>query len=381
MPSPLLIATSISAALAMGMVPVLFRSLRAPLKARHLLSESRLDQLNKLLILSWVPLMPLAGWLVDHWGLREVLFTGSLLLGMAVSWLALCQDGVGVFWGILGLGFAGACVTTSGVALMPPALSLYPHWSLGASLCLGYVFVGLASLLTPVCIPWLARRFSFRGTALSLGLLCLLPATLVALAKTEIPTAGPMREGALYDVRFWLIGLVAFLYSPLEQSLEVWPRRYLAEIGYTARSIFRLLVGFWCAFLLVRFGLGWIIGQGNEDWFVLILLVLSSMVLGNLASAYSPSSGYFGFWLVGACYGPIFPALLGTLELAGPRHIPGQTLGMLFALSALGSFIVQPLMVNFSRSHGPRECMRLPMLLGLLMAAPTVVIALMRHGK
>src|SRR5947207_2793865 len=117
MPSPLLIATSISTALALGLVPGFFRSLRAPLQDRLQIPEGRLHRLDKLLILSWVPLMPLAGWLVDHWGLHEVLFSGSLALGLAVSWFALCQTFAGLLWGILGLGIAGACVTTAGVTL------------------------------------------------------------------------------------------------------------------------------------------------------------------------------------------------------------------------------------------------------------------------
>src|SRR4029077_15569929 len=84
MPSPLLALTSISTALAMGLVPGFFRSSQVFLRERLPLSEYRLDRLNQLLILSWVPLMPLAGWLSDRWGVREVLFTGSLVLGLAV---------------------------------------------------------------------------------------------------------------------------------------------------------------------------------------------------------------------------------------------------------------------------------------------------------
>jgi hypothetical protein len=377
----LLALTSIAAALAMGGSLQFFRGVQGFVRERFSLSEAQNDRLGKLLVVSWVPLMPLAGWLVDHWGTTEVLFTGSLVLGLAVSWTAMCQSVAGLTWAIVGLGVASACLCVSSVALMPLALHLSPRWSVGASLCLGYVFVTLSSLGTPAVIPWLARSLGFRRVILSLGLLCLLPAALVALAEGEVPQPAAAGPAVLYDVPFWLVALVAFLYHPLEQSLEIWPRSYLAEIGYSGRSIARLVVGFWCAFLLLRFGLGWMIRAGNEAWLVLVLLVMSSMVLGNLAGAYTPTSGYLGLWLVGACYGPILPALLGVLAVDGAPTIPGQTLGAVFALGAISSLVVEPLVLAFAKRHTPRECMRLPMLLGLAMAAPMLVLALIRFWK
>jgi hypothetical protein len=185
----------------------------------------------------------------------------------------------------------------------------------------------------------------------------------------------------LYDVRFWLIAVVVFLYPPLELSLEIWPRPYLAEIGYPARTIVRVVIGFWCAFFVLRFGLGWMIRQGNEAWLVLTLLVLSSMVLGNLAGAYGPAGGFLGFWLLGACYGPLLPALLGTLESGATRQLPGRALGAVFAILALSSLIAQPLLVAFAKRHAPRECMRIPLILGLIMAAPMLLVAVIRFGK
>ena len=144
----------------------------------------------------------------------------------------------------------------------------------------------------------------------------------------------------------------------------------------------RLLVGFWCAFLLFRFGLGWMIRQGNDAWLVLVLLVVSSMILGNLAGAYAPSSGYFGVWLVGACYGPLLPALLGILlDLESPRRIEGQAVGVVFALGALSTLLVQPALTAYAKSHAPRATMRIPMVLGLLMAAPMLVVTLLRFGR
>jgi MFS family permease len=391
MSSPLLVATSISTALTIGLVPALLRSLQAPLRERLQLSENRLDQLDKLTMFSWIPLMPLAGWLVEHWGLWEVLFTGSLALSLAVASFALMEKPAGLFWGVLGLGFAGACITISGVTLMPEALALpvivpfgrgqlQAGGSVGASLSLGYVFVGLGSLVAPMVIAVLLRQLDFRRTVLSLALLSLLPALFVVVVKLVLPAAEvPLADGdSLYDIRFWLIAAVVMLYVPLEQALAIWPRPYLREIGFSGQAIARLLVGFWCAFLLFRFGFGWLVRPGNEAWLVLVSLLASSMVLGNLAGAYAASIGYVGFCVVGAFYGPILPALLATLASTSTRRIPGQTLGAVFGLSALASLIAQPLWAAYAKKHGPRELMRVPILLGLVTAALVLVLAVVR---
>jgi hypothetical protein len=381
MPAPLLVATSVCTALAMGLASALLGALKDSLREQLHLPDYRLDRLNKLLLVSWIPLMPLSGWLVDHWGLHQVLFVGSMLLSLAVAWLGLCQTFHGLLGGVLGLGLAGAFLTTAGVTLMPIALTLESRWSLAAALGLGFVFVGLATLLTPVSIRWVQRRLGFQKALLAVGLLCLVPATLVAIAKSDIPGPALATEIGVFDMRFWLIALATFMYFTLERSLFVWPRPYLAEIG-AGRSLARLLVGFWCAFLLFRFGLGWMIRQGNEGWLVLVLVVVSSMVLGNLVGAYAPSSGFFGVWFVGACYGPLLPALLAiVLDLERPRGAQGQAVGMLFALGAASSLIAEPALAAFAKRMPPRATMRIPMVIGLLMAAPVLVLALIRFGR
>src|SRR5437588_3624071 len=155
MSASLLVLTSISAALAMGFVPAVLHGFGPHLQADLHLSERRICWLDKLLLLSWLPLMPLAGWAVDSWNARDVLFAGSLALSVAVAWLAVCKTSRSVTWGALGLGIAGACISTATVVMMPSALEFAPApgalrgGSTLAALCLGFFFAGLASLLGP----------------------------------------------------------------------------------------------------------------------------------------------------------------------------------------------------------------------------------------
>lgn len=385
MTSPLLVAASVSSSLAVGFVTVFLPSVRSSLQDQAQLSEERSHRLLQLQWLVLIPCLPLAGWLVDHWSMHDALFTGHVGLALAITWIALAQDFTSLIWGVIGLSASGALVLTSAITLMPHALSLSERQSIGAALSLGFVFVGLITLIVPAALPWLIRQFGHRPTILTVGLLCLIPALLSALiAKPEFPQTRPslpLRE-SWEDPRLWLIALATFLYFPLERLLEIWPRPYLAEIGYSSRAVTRLLVGFWCSFLVMRFALSWLMGPGYEAWLLIVLLVVSSMILGNLIGAYAPSSGYVGFWLIGACYGPLLPVFLGIfLELEGLRGVPGLALGALLSLSALNSLLVQPAFGAYAKTHSTRACMRIPMILGLVAAAPTLVLAIIRHGR
>ncbi len=387
MPSFLLIATCLTSALAVGFLPVFLANIKAPLRQHLSLpdADTRVDRLDRCLLFFWVPLLPLAGWLVDCWGLPEVLFFGQVGAGFSVSWFGARKTYGSALGGVLGLAFSGACVTTACITLMPEALRFRANWSTGAALCLGFFFVTLSFLVTPLVVPWTVNKFGFKRTLLWLGAMFAIPAVLAFLTPGDNFPAPrepqPLGE-SFQDIRLLLIAAVAFLYFPLERSLEVWPRPYLTEIGYDSRSIGRLLVGFWIAFLLMRFGLGWVIRTGNEAWLVLVLLVVSSMIVGNLSGAYAPNTGYIGFWLVGACYGPILPALLAiVIDIETPRGAPALAIGFFLSLGALNALIVQPLFVSYAQKRKAREAMRLPMLLGLVMAAPTLVLALIRNMR
>src|SRR5688572_16556605 len=107
MPSPLLVATSIAAALMAGLLPALLSGLKEPLQQRLDVPEPRVVGLTKWLFLFWIPLMPLAGLIVDRWGIQRSLFWGSGALACAVCWLGLRQSYVSALWGVLGMAAAG----------------------------------------------------------------------------------------------------------------------------------------------------------------------------------------------------------------------------------------------------------------------------------
>ena len=77
------------------------------------------------------------------------------------------------------------------------------------------------------------------------------------------------------------------------------------------------------------------------------LLIASAIILGNLTSGYEIGGGSLGFWLVGACYGPLLPGFLAiALDQAAKvsdKPLPATILGILLAARAgLDTLIVRP---------------------------------------
>ena len=80
-----------------------------------------------------------------------------------------------------------------------------------------------------------------------------------------------------------------------------------------------------------------------------------------------------------AVHTPLLPALLGMLfELANPYGKAGQMLGIVLAVCALSFLVVRPLVMAYCKNQPPRGTMRTMMILGFIVAAPLLVLALIR---
>ena len=374
-----LIAATISVALIIGYLSTLLDGIRPALARRFDQPEKDLPRFSRWLHLAWVPLMPVTGWMIDSWGVHGVLFSGSLVLSFGVAWLGVATRPSNLLFGILAIAWGGAALTLTGLRLMPEAFPLGRAPTPESSLCVGFVFIAAAALLTQALYPPLIQRAGYRNTLLVSALLCLTPACISSFLDPIIfPTAlaEPGLGDALLDPRLWLLTLLIFFWFPLEHSLDVWPRPFLSEIGYSAGAVTTLIVGFWFWFLAVRLAMGWVFTQGFEIWIIYILALIPPMVLGNLVGAYARSSGYFGFWIIGACYGPLLPAFLGmTMSFFDKRCF---ILGIMLTIDSLVALIVRPAFENYLRGHTARQAMRVPLIFGLLLSAVILVLALIR---
>jgi fucose permease len=382
-------AITVTGAFVFGMVLALVGSLKLALAKRLDLGEGRIGGLLSALHLAFVPSMLLSGLLSDQIDVRIVLVAGCILTALAFHGLTMRPTYHTAFVSMLMAGVGAACVSVACVVLMPQAFFEGDPHKVTAALNVGMVFFALGSLVTPTLCDLLLRALDFDRTLSILAGLCLVPALLVALQLAVGEPFRPDRHGTGFgavfgDLRVWMAGLVFFLYGPLEFAVGTWATTYLMEHGYKERRATRLLSGFWLTFLASRVLLAFLQDRGLlrewSDYFVIpILGLLAAVTLGNLAGAPADRHSGWGLLALGALLGPLFPTLIGIVfKLDNPHHPPGTAYGATFAIGSLGSLLLAPLIGLYARGKSVSHALRIPMILGLLMAASAMVLGLLK---
>lgn len=379
---------TISAAFVFGMVLALLGSLKLALAKRLDLGEGRVAGLLSAFNLALMPMVLLSGVIIDLEGARFVVILGSAATAMALFSLSMRPSFGRAFAAVLLAGLGGAGLSTASVVLMPDAF--YGHARMSASLNLGYVFVALGALVTPVLVDLLTRGLGFRRAAGLMALVCLVPGVLAALSGGEALPAAHGRTadlaGLLGQPAVWLAGLVFFLYAPLEGSIGIWATTYLTEMGHGERRATWMLAGFWGAFLAARLAAAYLAQQGllRPEWDAFLLVVpalLTAVVLGNLAGTADRGAAPRGLLTVGFLLGPFFPTLVGMVfQRLEAENVTasGTAYGALFALGSLGGLVLAPVVGGTARRRTVQSALRVPMFLALLLTAVALVFGLVR---
>jgi fucose permease len=375
-------AVTISSALVFGMTLALLGNLKLALARRLQMGDREVRRLLVALNVALIPLVLLCGVLLDNYGARPVLVAGSVALAVGLVSLSLRPTYPHAFLSILLAGFGAAALATACTVLMPRAF--FSPEETSASLNLGYVFITLGALVTPVLIDILLDTLALHRTLAVLACLCLVPAVLALFPSREHwRTSDHLADPAalLFEHSIWLAALVFFFYAPLEASISLWTFSLLRERGQDEREAGGLLSGFWAAFLasrlLVAVGQHWeIVSEWWDRWLVVVPPLLAAVVIGNLAGASHRGRPRAGLVLVGLLLGPVFPTLLGMVFRNVAPTEQGLAYGMVFAGGSFGTLMLSPL-VDFRPRRPQQVMLRVPILLGLLLTAVALVLGLM----
>ncbi len=382
------IVTTFFAGVVIGLIPTLIDAVKTLVAARFKDTAIRTDWFVPLFYLTWLPAMPGAGLLLDNTHSKEILFFGLVALVLGVAWLALINSLASLLVNAIFLGTAYSTVAVAGIRLMTSAF--FPDYVETdkmniASLNLGFVMVAFGALLGPGTVKAIERWSGYRQGLLYVSAALILPAALTALCdRSRFPSApenaAPWHELYLHP-HLMLIAGVILLYFILENLLEYWPEAFLKDIEYQGGRLKLTLLVFWLAFIGTRAAAAWWVYHhpGHGFAITILLIIASGCVLGNLAGGFDVGSSTFGFWLAGACYGPILPGLLGiALDFYHPLPLPVSALGVILALSGLDTLVVRPLVSASAEARSARSLMRVPTFLAFALAAPLLLLAFFR---
>ncbi len=372
----------ICGAFVFGIVLALIGSLKVTLVKKLALRETHVGGLLSVLNLALLPMMLVAGVLLDDFGARIVMLIGSLVTALGLYFAGLSNSLGKTAASILVVGAGAAFLSVGSVVLMEAAF--YPE-HIAASQNLGNVFFGLGALLTPPLLETLLERVSYRRALSVLACVALVPGIMAILTAGDAfpshTSPGHIAEIASSQVVV-MTGIVLLFYLPLEWVLSAWSTTFLMDLGMDERRSVFTFSGFWLCFLASRFVVAmlmaseWIVPGVADAWLILFLAMGAGVTLGNMAGARNGRGAAWGLLISGALLGPIFPTLVGILfEFIKPEQ-RGTAYGAMFSIGSLGGLLLPPVMGLYASHRGIRTSWRIPIVLSLLISLVSIGVVL-----
>ncbi len=279
------------------------------------------------------------GALQDRYGMKPPLVGGPLLVGTALTVVALAGSFAHLLAGVALLGIGGAALNGASNALVA---DLHEDAAAkDAALNRVGVFFGFGALFIPFAIGLLARAAGLRGILAGAAALCV--AVAVANALPAYPAAKQagglsLAEAARFarEPLVLLLGFLLFFQSGIEFIVGGYTTTFLTrEVGIGVRAASYALAGYWAAMMLMR---AWL-GRGRFPLtgprLVLASAVVSAVVVALLVTASSASAAVAAAVILGATLAGIYPAVLGVAGSRFPAH-SGTVFGVLFTMALTG---------------------------------------------
>jgi fucose permease len=317
-----------------------------------------------------IPMVFLAGPLIDRFGKRPVLAGGFLfcagaLLGMAY---APSYAVLGALLIVLGLGGSSAMAASN--TLIP---DLYPQ-NPSSALNLGNIFFGVGAVFFPWVVAVMTESLGLVSTLWFIALLVAAVAV-VALLETFPPAlwAGGFdwreaRKVAL-DPAVILLAWVLFFYSAMEISTAGWIRTYLErDFQASAQTSQIILTVFWVMLMLGRLAASQAVKKVHGPRLVLGASVGAAVGLLVLALAPNAPTAAVGVVICGLCYAPVFPTTAGTASTYFSKLF-GTVFGILMTLALLSGAVVPPAIGYIAERTTVRAGMWILVCIALLLLA------------
>ena len=295
------------------------------------------------LYLPQIPMVFLAGPLIDRFGKKPVLAGGLLISAAALLGMAYAPI-YSVLAALLVVLGAGGCSAMSAANTLIP--DLYPR-NPSSALNLGNIFFGLGAIFFPLLVALLTARL---GLVPTLWLMTLLVAGVALVAFFEtFPPAGaaggfdwPEARRVALDPAVVLLAWVLFFYSAIEISTAGFTRTFLEqEFSATPQASKTILMAFWIALLVGRLAASQAVKIVRGPRLVLGASVGAIIGLSLLAVAPNMAVATAGIIICGLSYAPVFPTTAGTASTYFSKLF-GTVFGTLMTVALLSGVFLPP---------------------------------------
>ncbi len=316
---------------------------------------------------------PIAGRVVDRYGVRIVAFTGALIMGLGFVLLSLMHN----LWHFyVGGGMIGIGMTALGPI---PATAIVSNWfKKRRGVFLGIMSSGIGAgglALAPLLGGYFIPNFGWRTSYLAMALLTwvlITPLVLLVMktkpadvglypdgmevpgAITVNPTLPPTTEGltlkmALATPAFWLIG-ISFLINDFSQISVIQSQvPHLEDIGFPVATAAGALGGVGLGSLVGKFFFGWLCDQISPKYafsIALVLVLTGITILMNIGPESSLAILWFYAIIMGLGQGGWLPSMSMLTSTNFGLASYGTIFGMLALIQSIGD-ATGPLMAGY----------------------------------
>jgi fucose permease len=349
--TPYLMGTACAGLFTFGVMTSFLGATLPELSARSGFDLTRAGTLFSFLYLPQVPMVFLAGPLIDRFGKKLVLAAGFLCSAAALVGMAYAPGYAWLCALLVVLGLGGSSAMAAANTLIP---DLYPR-NPSSALNLGNIFFGVGAVFFPWLVALATRYIGLVATLWSIALLVGLVAV-VALVQTFPPAS--MAGGfdwdqamkVAVDPAVVILACVLFFYSSLEISTAGWIRTFLQnDLAASADSSKIILATFWIMMMLGRLIASQVVKRVRGPQLVLACSV--GAIAGLVLMALAPNTlvAAAGIVLCGLSYAPVFPTTAGTASTYFSR-IFGTVFGMLMTPALLSGAVVPPV-IGYVAQH------------------------------
>ncbi len=336
-----------------GMCHALLGSVKVPLARKLQIDEARVGGLVSVFGFTLIPMVFIAGFLVDWVGKQAVLSGGFGLLIVGMLMLSRLTSFRTVLLAVLILGTGWSALVNVLNVTSPPAF--LPPEDIPARMAfamnMGDFVFGMGAFLTPILVVFLVRKIRLGKTFLVLASLALVPVLLgfgvdwAALVQKSTETAGDGLGILLSDPIVWLCCMAFFFHTPTEACIATWATTLMSDKGVREGSASTLLSVFWLTFMGSRLMTALMLPEGADTILVTTMAALCIAVTLGIVLSRTAWLTCVLVVLAGLILGPIFPTVIAILLSHVAPSLHGRVVGLFFCIGGIG-WTVFPILVG-----------------------------------
>ena len=338
---PYLMVTACTGTFAFGTLVAFLGATLPELRARFGFDIAQGGTLISLLFLPQIPMSFVAGPLIDRFGKKPVLASGSLLCAVALATISVAPSYQVLAMLVFAVGLGGSCINSGSNTLVPDLYPVNPS----AALNLANSFFSLGTVGFPVLVTLMARRFGLAPALVLVGASNAIPGVLsltqtFPAARSKGGLNWTLIRNALLNRSILLLALVILLYSSLEASTAGWLRTYFEqEFLSSAQTSGEILIAFFASMLVGRLAASEITKRVRGSIVVAACAAGAVVAIGISGPGMESAGDDRCCSRYRALLCPHFPTTAGITSSLFPE-IFGTIFGLLMAAGFTGSMIL-----------------------------------------